>query len=748
MSRLLTTLLTLCCFAMSLHGQTASIEGQISDATNGSALFGATIYLTNFSNGTSSNEFGHFRLKDLEPGTYEIQVSFIGFERITQEVQLKANENKKLNFNLKEKGFSLADIEVSAAPGTGNNTVKSLDLLMRPVKSSQDVLRVVPGLFIAQHAGGGKAEQIFLRGFDIDHGTDIAITVDGMPVNMVSHAHGQGYADLHFVIPETIERVDFDKGPYYADKGNLNTAGFVDYQLSTRLAQNKVKLEGGSFGTFRGLAMLNLLPASQNRSSLYLATEQVLSRGYFDSPQDFTRFNSLLKFHQKLASGGSLEASASAFSSSWTASGQIPERAVQSSLISRFGAIDNTEGGATHRYNLNLKLNQNLGQGRWLSNQVWWSAYDFDLLSNFTFFLNDPVNGDQIRQQENRQLWGSKHSYKHENQLFGLDASTEAAIGFRHDQVKDVQLSRTLNKETILVDLARGDVSETNFFAYLEEHLELSPSLLITTGLRYDHFRFGYRDQLANTDISTNSGVLSPKLQLQFDATSNLNLYLKAGTGFHSNDSRVSTQPGRTSLPRAYGIDLGTHWKVNQKLLVSLAVWQLDLQQEFVYVGDEAVVEASGKSQRRGIDLGLRYELMPGLLADFDVNLTDPQFTEEAEGERNVPLAPTFTSIGGLQYRNNKGLAASLRYRWLGDRPANEDNSLTAPGYFLLDAAINYRKGKFEWGLQVENLLDTEWNEAQFETESRLRNEAASVSEIHFTPGVPFSFRLSMAVNF
>ncbi len=443
-----------------------------------------------------------------------------------------------------------------------------------------------------------------------------------------------------------------------------------------------------------------------------------------------------------------MEASASAFSSSWTASGQIPERAVRSGSISRFGAIDDTEGGATHRYNLNLQLNQNLGQGQWLRNQIWWSSYDFDLLSIFTFFLNDPVNGDQIRQQENRQLWGSKHSYERENQLFGFDASTEAAFGFRHDEVNDVQLSRTLNKETILEDLSRGDVTETNFYAYMEEQLELSPSLLLTTSLRYDHFRFGYNNQLANTDLRTNSGILSPKLQLEWNASNQVNFYLKAGSGFHSNDSRVATQPGRSALPRATGIDLGTHWKVNRKLLVSLALWQLNLEQEFVYVGDEAIVETSGRSQRRGIDLGMRLEIARGLLADFDLNLTNPQFTEEAEGQRNVPLAPTFTSIGGLQYENTKGFAAALRYRWLGDRAANEDNSLTAPGYFLLDAKVNYRSGRFTWGLQLENILNVDWNEAQFETESRLRNEAAPVSEIHFTPGAPVNFRLSMAIHF
>jgi len=748
MRALLITLLITTCFFQGLLAQNARIEGRVSDAASGTVLYGASVYLKGENSGMATNEFGQFNIKELTPGQYELQVSFIGFEQKSYAIELAPGEVKSLAIKLTETGISLADIEVNAAPGAGTKSVKALDLLMKPVKSSQDVLTVVPGLFIAQHAGGGKAEQIFLRGFDIDHGTDIAISVDGMPVNMVSHAHGQGYADLHFVIPETIEQVSFDKGPYYTNKGNLNTAGFVDYQLASRLKQNKVQLGAGSFGGYRGLAMLKLLPGAEDKPGLYLATEYVRSQGYFESPQDFNRFNALVKFHQPLAAGGSLEASVSEFKSRWNASGQIPQRAVNQGLISRLGAIDDTEGGETSRYNVNLQLKQNLGQGRWLSNQVWWSTYNFDLLSNFTFFLNDPQNGDQIRQRENRQLWGSKHSYWQENQLFGLNATTEVATGFRHDQISDVRLSRTLQKETVLEDLSRGDVSETNWFAYLEETLELSNSLSLTTGLRYDYFRFRYQDHLAASSNTKGSGLISPKLQLSFAPTNSVNFYLKAGTGFHSNDSRVAISAGRSALPRAIGLDLGTHWKVNEKLLISLALWQLDLEQEFVYVGDEGVVEAAGRSHRKGIDLGLRYELLPGLLADMDLNLTNPRFTEEAEGQRYVPLAPTFTSIGGLQYNNFKGFRAGLRYRWLGDRAANEDNSLTAPGYFLLDASINYRKGIFEWGLQLENLLNVDWNEAQFETESRLRNEVAPVSEIHFTPGTPRALRLSMAINF
>lgn len=311
----------------------------------------------------------------------------------------------------------MEDVVVTQNLDQNSNTISAVDIQFRPINTSQDVLKIVPGLFIAQHAGGGKAEQIFLRGFDIDHGTDIELNVDGMPVNMVSHAHGQGYSDLHFVIPETIEQVDFDKGPYYAKQGNFNTAGYANF-YQRRLSESMFKIEGGQFGTFRTVGLFNLLKAQKAEDpSLYLATEFFRTDGYFESPQYFNRFNSLLKYHQKLNDTQTLELSFSGFTSSWDASGQIPQRAVDNGTITRFGAIDDTEGGETSRINLNSKLTTELSNGGYFENQVYFSQYNFNLVSNFTFFLNDPVNGDQITQSENRQIFGSKNSYWVENML-------------------------------------------------------------------------------------------------------------------------------------------------------------------------------------------------------------------------------------------------------------------------------------------------------------------------------------------
>uniref|UniRef100_UPI004047E51C TonB-dependent receptor n=3 Tax=Roseivirga sp. TaxID=1964215 RepID=UPI004047E51C len=741
-----------CIIGMAAQSQTGGINGRVIDALSGQPLIGANIIIEESSKGVATNEFGKFSIKNLDAGTYNLIVSFIGFEKFSQKVTINAGMFNSVDFALLPDALALEDFEIRQNLTQNASTISSLDLQLRPINTSQDVLKIVPGLFIAQHAGGGKAEQIFLRGFDIDHGTDIALTVDGMPVNMVSHAHGQGYSDLHFVIPETIERVAFDKGPYYTSKGNLNTAGFADFQTKKRLNTNLFKLEGGQFGTFRTVGMFNLLSAENiDEPSLYLATEYSRTDGYFESPQHFNRFNALLKFHQRVAENKNIEISASSFTSSWNASGQIPLRAIESGQITRFEAIDDTEGGETGRTNLNFNLITDLADGGTVQNQVFFSKYDFELVSNFTFFLNDPINGDQITQSESRNIYGSNNRYFNNWDLFGLKASTEFGVGFRFDQVEDIRLSRTLQRQTVLFDLARGDVQETNAFVYAEEVLNISEKIALTTGLRYDFFTFDYTNRLsANYDRKVeNKGILTPKLNLSIQAAKDLNFYIKSGIGYHSNDTRVVVaQNGQEILPKAYGVDFGTLWKPSPNLLVNLALWRLNLDQEFVYVGDEGIVEAGGKTRRQGVDLTLRYQLSPSLYANVDLNYTNPESVEEAEGQNYIPLAPTFTSIGGLTYEGKTGFSGSLRYRFLDNRAANEDYSVTAKGYFLLDAVVNYSIGAFDFGLSVENVLDTEWREAQFETESRLRNEANSVSEIHFTPGTPFQARLSVAVKF
>lgn len=646
----------------------------------------------------------------------------------------------------------LEHVTVKARSGEEYSIISKADIKMRSINNSQEMLRMVPGIFIGQHQGGGKAEQIFVRGFDCDHGTDINITADGLPVNMVSHGHGQGYADMHFIIPETVENVDFQKGPYHAAKGNFTTSGFVDIKTRNGLSNQLLKIEGGMFNTFRGVGMFNLMNAKARtkQQSLYLATEMAYSDGFFDFPQHFNRLNFFLKYAGKIASHTYLVAAASTFTSKWDATGQIPERSVKDGSIGFFGAIDSSEEGSTSRTNLNLQFVTGLNNGATLKNQLYFSNYNFDLISNFTFFLNDPVNGDQIRQRDYRNVFGYQGSYHAIKQNGKWQITSDYGAGFRSDYIKDLELSNTKSKTLILNRLAYGNIAETNLFAYVSKNIRFNEKLSMYAAIRSDYFFNRYTDHLQQEKkLSARSGIISPKFSLQYQANKKVQLYLNLGKGFHSNDTRVSVvENGRGVLPAAYATDLGVMIKPTKSLFVQAALWYLYLDQEFVYSGDGAYVEPSGKTRRTGIDVSLRYEPLRYVYLDADLNYAFGRFTEAAKGENYIPLAPVWSSTGGITVKKQQGLNGSLRYRWLGNRPATEDYSLTAYGYFITDLVLNYTTSRFEVGLTLNNIFNTQWKETQFSTESQLKNEAVPVQEIHFTAGTPFSARLGLSVFF
>lgn len=716
-------------------------KGKIIDSQN-EPIVGAYITHTPSDSHTHSNELGQFRIKKINAGD-TLMVMHLGYETKYFIVN-KPSEYSVIK--LSESIFELGEIVV------GQNTKKvnivaAFDVNTTPVRSSQEVLRKVPGLFIGQHAGGGKAEQIFLRGFDIDHGTDVQITVDGMPVNMVSHAHGQGYADLHFLIPETIDNIDFGKGPYYADKGNFNTAGYVAFKTKDKLESSLFSVEAGQFNSLRTVAMLKLLDTEKH--DIYLASEYQLSDGPFESSQNFVRSNFMAKYTGELANSGRLSVLASHFDSEWDASGQIPQRLVDDGTITRFGAVDDTEGGKTSRTNMAINYIKPIDNNTFIKSNLYYSLYDFELYSNFTFFLNDPINGDQIRQKENRQILGFESSWN--KSLFINDVSTllQAGGGLRADQINGNELSRTRNRKTTLLREQFGDVDEKNAYAFINAEFDVG-DWLFQPSVRVDYFKFNYVNALDSLyrNQTTDRAVVSPKFSIVYNLSNSVQLFLKTGIGFHSNDSRVILeQEAEDILPRAYGADIGAVVKPTRKMIANVALWYLDSEQEFVYVGDEGIVEPSGRSRRLGVDLGLRYQFTRWLSANADANYSYARSTEEPEGNDLIPLAPVYTATGGLTFKKENAVV-SLQMRYLGDRAANEDNSIVAEGYFITDLNASYTLKKVTLGFSIENLLNQEWNETQFATESRLRNESASVEEIHFTPGTPFFIKGVMKYRF
>ncbi|WP_288956369.1 TonB-dependent receptor [uncultured Polaribacter sp.] len=731
-------------YTINSSGQT--LKGRILDVFN-EPIENAYVVNNINNNHTHTNENGNFTLENVSVKD-TLLISILGYQK-RKIVITKKDLTNRITIVLTTKTFQLEEMvlrkEINAL-----QTISKIDLKVNPVNNSQEILRKVPGLFIGQHAGGGKAEQIFLRGFDIDHGTDITLSVDGMSINMVSHAHGQGYSDLHFMIPETIQKIDFGKGPYYANQGDFNTAGYVNFSTKKSIQDNIISLGFGDFNTVRTLGMFNLLGNKKNENA-YVALEYIATDGAFESPQNFNRLNIFGKYSTFLKGTDRLTFTASHFTSRWDASGQIPERAVQNGTISRFGAIDDTEGGFTSRTNFNLEFSKNLSENSRFKTNVFYSEYDFELFSNFTFFLEDPANGDQIRQFETRDIFGVNAQIITEKKFGNVEVKYTKGAGLRYDMVDDVELSRTKNRRETLEQIQLGDVKQTNLYAFFNSEFEIG-KFKFSPSLRLDYFKFLYNDDLNTTyqTLSKTKAILNPKLNFLYTQNNNLQWFLKSGIGFHSNDTRVVLQQNADKvLPRAYGVDFGNIWKPTKNIVLNTAFWYLLSEEEFVYVGDAGIVEPSGKSRRFGLDVGIRYQVLDWLMIDTDATFTNARSLENISGEDFIPLAPETTVEGGLSLTDLGKFSGGLRYRYLADRAANEDNSIVAEGYFVTDFNLNYTmNNNVTLGIAIENIFDVAWNETQFATESRLQNETNSVEEIHFTPGTPFFAKATLTYRF
>jgi hypothetical protein len=740
----------------------AALRGTVTDSLSGQPLAGVHVALLGQPGGTATDALGQFQLGQVAAGTYQLHLGALGYKAKNKDITLAAGETRGLTVALATTSLNLAEVTVRQ-PQDPNQTlaaISHIDQTLRPINSAQDLLRLVPGLFIAQHAGGGKAEQIFVRGFDADHGTDFAVSLDGLPVNMVSHAHGQGYADFHFVIPETVEQLKVYKGPYTARFGDFATAGAGEFSTKTSLEHSQVKLEVGQYNTYRALAMVDLLGTrhllSKKPESAYVAAEYNFTNAYFDNPQHFKRFNGLAKYTGQLSDKTSLTLFGSYFTSSWDASGQIPERAVSEGLISRFGSLDPSEGGNTNRSNVYATLTTALPHEAVLRQQVYYSHYFFNLYSNFTFFKKDPVNGDEINQRDTgRNLYGYTGTYDRADHLGAKALHSTLGLGTRLDDA-GLLLRHAVQRQP-LDTTSIGRLYEQNINAYLDETLELTDRLTVNAAVRADVFIFQFRGQRADSAAGfvpltgrVVRGRVSPKLNLYYQLSPAVQLFARSGLGFHSNDARGVVQGSGSfnALPRATGAEVGSTFKPAPSLVVNAALWTLHLQDELVYSGDEGTTESVGPTQRFGVDVSVRYQLSPRFFLDSDLNFSHGRLVDAPTGENYIPLAPTFTSTGGLTMRAPKGLNASLRYRYIDDRPAIEDNTIRARGYFLLDAVVNYTRSRYQVGLSAQNLLNVAWNEAQFATDGQLRGETTSVNELNFTPGTPFYLKLNASVFF
>jgi len=754
MTRLLLPAIAFSCFFQISFCQKATVLGKVLDKQSNSPIPGANIIVDGTARGASSNEDGKYVISEVAVGTYDISASAVGLVKQTRRMTIAKAETVRVDFSLASDVLNFEEVTTTGErtfSAASSEMLRAIDFELRPKQSAQDMLRLVPGLVIAQHAGGGKAEQIYVRGFDADHGTDINLSVDGVPVNMVSHGHGQGYADLHFVIPEVVKGLEVYKGPYFAQLGDLATAGSVRLQTRESLDRNVVSLEGGKFGTYRTLAMLQL-PLESASISSYIAGEFFHTDGYFDSRIDLNRFNVFGKVVSRVNDNQKLDFWGSAFSSKWNATGQIPIRAVEEGIIGRFGSIDPSEGGRTQRFNANISYISTLENNSTLLTQAYFSRYLFRLFSNFTFFAVDSLNGDGIEQDDSRFIYGARAEYTTQHSLGSIPAIGLVGTSFRADDI-DVQLYHQVKRQRIGTT-ADALINQKNLSFYGQEELHFSDVVKLQLGLRADIFFYDVEDKIrdaSHTSVSgsVNKSVVTPKANLVVSPSSELDVFFNFGGGFHSNDARaVASNKAERTLPRAWGAEVGFRLKPIERLTLSVAAWGLDLQNELVYVGDEGTTEANGPTRRIGIDIETRAQLLDWLYADVDMTFSRGRFKELPDGENFIPLAPTVTSSGGVTARHSSGMEGSVRLRHVSSRPANEDNSVVAQGYSVFDASIAYSFLNYRIQLTAENVFNTNWNEAQFDTESRLLNETEPVSELHFTPGTPLNVKMKVEYHF
>jgi len=655
----------------------------------------------------------------------------------------------------------LPSVLVTAPPpvaASSEQLIPGKDFELRPQGRPADILRLIPGLVIGQHQGGGKADQYLIRGFDADHGTDLAFFLDGMPINLRSHAHGQGYSDLHFLIPETLEGVDVFKGPYFAEYGDFATAGAVSFRTKDVVPENTLQIAGGSWNTQRYLALLS---PTRDQVKTLIAVEGYHSDGPFEHSSGYNRVNIFAKATTQLAPDMKLSVSGSFYEASWSGSGQIPERAVRSGLIDRFGSIDPSEGAPyTQRDNLNVNFIWTPTENETLTAHAYLSYYELSLFNDFTFFLNDPTLGDEINQRDRRWLGGFDTQYAVKAKLGGVPVTPAVGFQYRIDAPRVILASATERHQTgIIQDVG---IVEQSFSPYVTVDAVPFEKLRLVGGLRGDVFNYRGTQYVNNAEGTVNGSVtrahLGEKLNAVLGPWYDTEFFANFGTGFHSNDARaVLSDPKLTALPTATGWEFGFKTRFLPRTEISATYWFLNLASELVFDGDQGTTEPAGATHREGLEFATKVRLLDWLTFDGAFTYTTKaEFmhptlagTPDPVPGRAIPLAPIWTARWDLTARLPWGLSSDLGMIYVGNRPLDPDRTQTGRGYTLFNWTARYRYKSIEAFLSVENLTNTQWREAQFFFTSRLGNEpAAGVPDIHFVPGNPRTFLGGLAAHF
>ena len=642
---------------------------------------------------------------------------------------------------------------VGEARSASEGVISQVDIYKRPVQRPGDILEAVPGLIVTQHSGSGKSNQLYLRGFNLDHGTDFATWIDGMPVNMRSHGHGQGYTDINFLMPEIIEEMSFVKGPYHSEIGDFSSAGGVHIQTIDQLDKKSIKIGLGENGFNRILAM------GSKKIESEVITGALELQGYdgpwIDITEDVNKVNGFFKFARNNELG-KRSITAMIYDNEWNSADQIPSRAISEGIIDDFGSLDKTLGGSTRRMSVSSEYSHDHK-----TNKVVWRSYiigyELDLWSNFTYLLDDPVGGDQFKQKDKRTIFGGSY----ENLWVGnTESFTEHRFGidFRHDAVDEVGLYRSRERE-IMGPIREDQVDESSISSFYEMSFDLRSSWRAVLGIRADAFKFKVNSKDYNLTDDDSDFILSPKASIAYAFSDNNEMYFSYGNGFHSNDARgvITFRDPITEeklspadpLVKSTGFEWGIKALINEQLNTSLAVWSLELDSELLFVGDAGNTEANRPSKRWGIEFNNLWSINEIWSLEADFAYSNAKFNDDDLENRSVPGSLKNVASGILSAEYPSGFFASFSFRYFGEVPLIEDGSIKSEGSTYANLALGWLMDDWQVQLDILNIFDSNDHDIDYFYASRLAGEPANgYEDIHYHIFEPRQIRFYLSKEF
>lgn len=655
---------------------------------------------------------------------------------------------------------SAAENLEGVASAASEGVVSSGRIAAVPLLRPGEVLEMVPGLIVTQHAGDGKANQYFLRGFNLDHGTDFATWLDGVPVNMPSHAHGQGYTDLNFLIPELVDRISYRKGPYYASEGDFSSVGAAHIDYFRKLTDPLAQLTLGVNGYARGL-----LAGSPEMASgrLLYALELFHNDGPWQVPEHYRKLNGVLRYSQGSRDDG-FSVMGMAYKGDWTSTDQIAQRAIDSGAVDRFGSLDATTGGSTYRYSLSGDWARR-GQDSQTTVNVWWLRSGLDLWSNFQYCLNDIAAtggcdiGDQFKQSERRQAGGFTASHTVAARWGARDVLNSFGVQGRVDRLQPVGLYNT-SARTTWNTVREDNITQRSLSLWAQNEVRWTDWFRSIAGLRGEAFDFQVDSNLAVNSGKASDQLLAPKLSLVFGPWKDTELYLNYGKGFHSNDARGTTikvdpadpatavDPVKPLVP-TQGYEIGVRRELLPGWQSTLSLWRLNIASELLFVGDAGTTEASRPSRRHGVEWTNFYAVNRWLALDADFSWSYARFSDNAPEGNYIPGAVETTANIGITVDSLGPWFGVLRLRYFGARPLIEDNSVRSAASSLVNLRVGYRFSRqTQLYLDVYNLLNKNANDIEYWYDSQLPGEAAPVFDRHIHPTEPRGVRVTLTHRF